>query len=112
MLFTKIKGILLSKGKYILLLDEDDIYCQRDLFSTLYREAEKNDLDLLKYNVIKSGPKLKKYNFLEKNYNVFPIVFQPELSNILFYHNSSGKIVFTDGYLSEHFMKRNIFCFI
>ena len=60
-LYTKVKGILMAKGKYILILDEDDIYCQRDAFSTLYNEAEKNNLDLLKFRKIKSTPKKKKF---------------------------------------------------
>ena len=36
MLYTKTKGVLLAKGKYVLILDMDDIYVQRDAFSTLY----------------------------------------------------------------------------
>jgi glycosyltransferase involved in cell wall biosynthesis len=47
MLYTKTRGVLQAKGKYVLLLDEDDIYAQKDAFSTLYQEAEKNNLDLL-----------------------------------------------------------------
>ena len=36
MLYTKTRGVLHAKGKYVLLLDEDDIYAQKDAFSTLY----------------------------------------------------------------------------
>ena len=43
MLYTKSKGILLSKGKYIMVMDIDDIYVQRDAFRCLYVEAEKNN---------------------------------------------------------------------
>ena len=51
-MYTKIKAILLARGKYILILDEDDIYGQRDAFSVLYREAETNNLDLLEFRLI------------------------------------------------------------
>ena len=34
-LYTKTKGVLHAKGKYVMTLDEDDIYCQRDAFSSL-----------------------------------------------------------------------------
>ena len=35
MLYTKTRGVLHSKGKYVMILDVDDIYAQRDAFSTL-----------------------------------------------------------------------------
>ena len=35
MLYTKTKGVLNSKGKYVMLLDEDDIYAKKDAFSIL-----------------------------------------------------------------------------
>ena len=38
-LYTKSKGVKLSKGKYVIVLDEDDIFGQRDAFSTLYELA-------------------------------------------------------------------------
>ena len=107
-LYTKVKGILMAKGKYILLLDEDDIYCQREAFSTLYKEAEKNNLDLLKYRKIKSKTKIKNNYFLKNENKTFPIIFQPELGKILFRQNSKGKIIYTHGFISDLFIKRNI----
>ena len=35
-LYTKTKGILHSRGKYVMILDQDDMYTQKDVFSTLY----------------------------------------------------------------------------
>ena len=43
-LYTKSKGILLSKGKYLLILDVDDMFAQKDAFSFLYEESEKYNL--------------------------------------------------------------------
>jgi len=34
-LYTKSTGVLLSRGKYVMTMDEDDIYVQNDAFSTL-----------------------------------------------------------------------------
>ena len=34
-LFTKSKGVLNSKGKYVIVMDEDDIFVQRDAFSSI-----------------------------------------------------------------------------
>jgi len=61
-LYTKVRGILHCKGKYLLILDMDDIYAQRHAFSTLYIEAEKNNLDLIGYSSLSSEINLKKKN--------------------------------------------------
>jgi glycosyltransferase involved in cell wall biosynthesis len=51
-LFTKTRGILIAKGKYVMTLDEDDLYASNDAFSILYDEAEKNDLDIVGFGSI------------------------------------------------------------
>ena len=107
MLYTKIKGIKLAKGKYILLLDEDDIFVQRDALSILYKEAKKNNLDLLGYNLIFSGYKLKK---IQRNRTKVKnhIIYQPELSEQMFRHTSDGKIKKIGGLLTTYLIKKNI----
>ena len=105
-LFTKTKGVLLAKGKYILILDEDDIYVQRDAFSTLYYESENYNLDLLNYRYIFSKRQLKYINFTKKEY---PIIYQPELSEKVFKHNPNGKIEVFGGVLHNYFIKKNLF---
>ena len=83
MLYTKTKGALLAKGKYILILDEDDMYLQRDAFTVLYNEAEKNNLDLIKFGMIISKPLIRKKNYI--NYTKREeIIFQPELGSMMF----------------------------
>ena len=86
-LYTKSKGILLSKGKYVMTLDEDDIYVQRDAFSSLYAEAEKNNLDILVFIYTYSGARLRNLSSLYYS-NKKRIIFQPELSNIVYPFNS------------------------
>lgn len=95
-LYTKTKGALLAKGKYILILDEDDMYLQRDAFTVLYNEAEKNNLDLIKFGMIISKPLIGKKNYI--NYiNKEEIIFQPELSSLMFRYNEKGDVkIFKD----------------
>ena len=107
MLYTKTKGILLAKGKYILLLDEDDIYVQREAFSILYQQAEKNNLDILGFKLVISPPKLKKIEY-DRKIVESPIIFQPLLSENMFRHVSRGRIKIKGGLLTNHFIKRNI----
>ena len=45
-LYSKSMGALNANGKYILQLDQDDLFIRDDLFDILYNEAEKNNLDL------------------------------------------------------------------
>ena len=106
-LFTKSKGVILSKGKYILLLDEDDMYIQREAFSILYEEAERNNLEILKFNTITSKPKIKRIKHKRLNIEA-PVIFQPNLSKIMFSHNSRGEIEFQEGLLTNCFIKRDI----
>ena len=77
-LYTKTKGVLLSKGKYVMTLDEDDIYIQRDAFSTLYYEAEENNLDILGFSILSTSINLQKkkklYRYLKTN-----VIYQPNI---------------------------------
>ena len=46
-LYSKSFAALNSKGKYIIELDQDDMFIRDDVFDILYYEAEKEDLDLV-----------------------------------------------------------------
>ncbi len=107
-LYTKTKGILSAKGKYIMILDEDDIFVQRDAFSILYNEAENNNLDLLEFSILISKSKI---NIIKANITetISPIIFQPELGEKLFRHTSNGEIKQVGGNIVNYFVKKNIY---
>jgi glycosyltransferase involved in cell wall biosynthesis len=107
-LYTKTKAILHAKGKYVMTMDEDDIYVQRDAFSLLYNEAEKNSLDILGFIFTHSGKKIsrKRNNFKRDKRR---IIYQPELSNLMYHLNSDGKVEQFHGYLVSHFIKTELF---
>ena len=46
-LYSKSMAALNANGKYIIQLDQDDLFIRDDVFDILYSEAEKNDLDLV-----------------------------------------------------------------
>ena len=83
-LYTKTKAILHAKGKYVMTMDEDDIYVQKDAFSLLYNEAEKNNLDILGFVFTHSGKKFlsQRNNFKRDKRR---IIYQPELSNLMYF---------------------------
>ena len=46
-MYSKSIAALNSNGKYIIELDQDDIYIRDNVFQLLYNEAEKYNLDLV-----------------------------------------------------------------
>ena len=63
-LYSKSIGALNAKGKYILELDQDDLFIRDDLFDILFNEAENNNLDLIQVRDI-----CNYYSYLS-NYNI------------------------------------------
>jgi glycosyltransferase involved in cell wall biosynthesis len=51
-LYSKSLGVKYSKGKYVLVSDQDDLYTQEDAFSTMYYYLEKDNLDILGFAAI------------------------------------------------------------
>ena len=83
-LYSRNIGILKSKGKYILNLDNDDLFMNTDLFDTLYDEAENGKFDLVGFSAVKSRSynssisKMKDTDF--HNHKDGLTVYQPELT--------------------------------
>ena len=46
-LFSKSIGVLNSRGKYVFVLDQDDMFIREDAFDLVYNESEKYGLDLI-----------------------------------------------------------------
>ena len=90
-LYTKSFGVTQARGKYILIIDQDDIYINKNLFKILYDIIKQKDLDIVQF----------RYNnyFLENNFFSYgennedetfnTIITQPELGDIQFYLNES-----------------------
>ena len=106
MLYTKSKGLLLAKGKYVMTLDEDDIYVQKDAFSLLYAEAEKDNLDILGFVAVHSGSTISRDrpNYSDKK----RIIYQPELSNLMYSINSFGRVKHFGGNLWNLFIRTDL----
>lgn len=85
MLYSRARGILNSKGKYILILDVDDMYSDKNCFSLLYEEAKKNDLDILGFSSIISTLNItNKKDRLIYRYFSTPILYQPNISSMMY----------------------------
>ena len=94
-LFSKSIGALNAKGKYIIQLDQDDIFIRDDVFDILYSEAENNNLDLVQMrDITKSNFHFNKksiVNCVGQHY-IYPknnqFKKQPELKDTLFINNN------------------------
>ena len=107
MLYTKTRGVRHAKGKYVMILDMDDIYSQRDAFSTLYKEAEKNNLDILGYSSLISEINIKNNNKIIK-YIKTDIIYKPNIPKIMYKCNSHNCIRL-EALTSQYFFRTDLF---
>lgn len=107
-LFTKSKGVYYSKGKYLIILDEDDIFGQRDALSTLYDLAEKDDLDMLGFSSMFTESYYKKGKYIHHYYET-PIIFQPNISKLSHDFTPEGKVNRTGDNIWCYLFKTEIF---
>ena len=79
-LYTKTRGVLNAKGKYVMTLDHDNLYSTNYVFSRLYCESENYNLDLLGFSIISTPVELKNIKENElNNYFETPIIRKPNI---------------------------------
>ena len=111
-LYTKSIGILKSKGKFIMILDSDDMFVNKDLFDICFDEAIKEIIDIIefsglwlykdKFDLNGTLPKIPLYLRFKKN-NDF--VKQPQLSTFLYKSIEENKYKLIDGFLTGKCIK-------
>jgi glycosyltransferase involved in cell wall biosynthesis len=114
-LYTKTKGILNAKGKYVMILDQDDLYTQKDVFSTLYSYIENKNLDIIGFSSIFSVNNLKDINKRTKqiiHYFETPILYQPDISKRMYNFNKSGKPNRVNSVIWNYIYKTELFIYI
>ena len=110
-LYSKSIGVRYSKGKYVLVSDQDDLYTQEDAFSIMYYYLEKYNLDILGFASIfvptinlRQRPSL--YIFANT-----PIYHQPYISYRMYYSTANntvkrvGDVIWNYIYKTDVFMK-------
>ena len=95
-LYSKSFAALNSKGKYIIQLDQDDIFIRDDVFDILYNEAEKENLDLVQIrDICKDNLIFSKHTIVNfgRIHFIFPkkthYKIQPELKDKMFFDNNN-----------------------
>ena len=89
---SRVEAVLNSKGEYIFFLDSDDMILNSKLFEILYYYNKSYNLDIIEFTVYYQIEAKKKrfffpeHHFYNHNHNFKNrIIYQPELSTILFY---------------------------
>ena len=87
---SRVDAILSSRGKFILLMDPDDMILNQKLLEKLYNYNLKYNLDMIEYTVICYIEHKHLLKFIEKYYHYHGfmknIIYQPELSDIFFHY--------------------------
>ena len=105
--YSRVESILFSKGKFIILMDPDDLYLNENLFKELYNYNIKFNLDIIEFIVFQQIEGRRNIFYPKKHYESHyhnftnNIIFQPNLSEILF-HSPTYNNIYT------HSICRNI----
>lgn len=107
-LYSKSLGVKISRGKYVIVIDQDDMLLSKNLLSILYKNSERYKLDILQFQSLFLLEKNKKVKLRPKK--KFPeyssIITQPKLGEIENYLNYSLGFTFN---LWDKIIKRNIY---
>ena len=98
---SRVESILNAKGKYIILMDPDDMFLNQNLFKELFKYNLKYNLDIIEFSVYQKIEGTRKIffpdNHFENHFHNFgkEIIYQPELSNILYYFPGTYEYSYT-----------------
>ena len=108
LLYTICKGILNSKGKYIMELDQDDLFTYGTLFTELYDEAENNKLDIISFWGMREKNRYKVIKPDYENINIGKIIEDKQSRIKLSYRKKVDRFSET-GMVWNKFVKREAF---
>ena len=94
---SRVDAVISSKGKYLILIDSDDMFINPNLFQKLYNYNLKYNLDIIEYTVICYVEKRNIIKIIGRYYHFHNfsriIISQPELDDIYYYWNSKNHIL-------------------
>ena len=98
-LYSRNIGILNAKGKYIMNLDNDDLFMDSEVFTDIYNEAQETNFDIIGFRAIEAN----NYENILFSYNtavkVTVIICVKVLNNFLL--TKVCRYTFTTGFVSS-----------
>ena len=101
-LISRNLGVLKSKGEYLTFPDSDDIFA-KNIFKICYEKIKRYNYEMIRFNIYENKGYLLNLVKLLKNQKVY----QPELSNYIFY--GLGYLKLSDFNVANKFIKREAF---
>ena len=95
-------GVLVSKSKYVILPDPDDII-SKDIIRICYNYGEKFNYDIIRFISYKGYENIINEEF--NNFHKNRPIYQPELSTYMYYGNDELEII--DFYINNKFIKKS-----
>ena len=111
-LFTMINGVLNAKGKYVMILDVDDLFSVENVFSTVYKEIEKYDIDMLGFSATQGILDMNTHKYTHTsfhNYIETSILNQPKISERAYNKNEMGDITRCNDVIWGYIIKTDFF---
>ena len=111
-LYSIFKGVMNAKGKYILKLDADDFLAVENALSIIYKECEKENLDMLGFGATQGNLNMKTHQYTHlsfHNYFESSIIYQPELNERVYDKDKNGQITGVHDDLWGYLIKKDLF---
>ena len=110
--YTRLSASKTAKGKYVMYLDNDDMFSRNDILNLVYNEIEKTGHDIIEFN----GYSTHDYHLInkEKNlkstsiYNKDTEFSQPELSRVRIKKINDDYVEINDSYLWGKIIKNDL----
>ena len=107
-----INGILNAKGKYVMILDVDDLFSVENVFSTVYNEIKKYGLDILGFSATQGILDMITHKYTHRsfhNYIETSILNQPALSERAYNKDGNGYITGANDVIWGYIIKTDFF---
>ena len=111
-LYSIIKGVLNSKGEYIIILDTNGFLAFENALSIVYKECKNDNLDMLGFGATQGNLDMKTHKYIHitfHNYFQTSIIFQPKLSERVYDKNKNGQITGISDTLLGYLIKKDLF---
>ena len=108
-LYSRCVGVLEAKGKYILTIDNDDMFSENDVFDILYEQTEEEKFDIISFRGFEVYyNKIFRESFLTiKHFKVNNTVYQPDLG--IYPKNNNHPLYYNNIYIWAKLVKSGVY---